>query len=218
MIRLCVVDDHGLFRDGIRAILEQTPDIVVAGEAEGAREAYALIERVACDVVLMDLRLRGSNGAAAVRELRRRGHRQPVLIMTMHPEDELVSEALQAGATGYALKEERREDLIRAIRTVAAGQRYFAPRLSREVIARALGTSGGEGDSLATLSPREREVFDLLLHDYSNEAIARELFISVRTVETHRAHLLRKLDLHSLSELVRFAVRKGLLSAESLAG
>lgn len=213
-IRVCTVDDHGLVRDGIRAILDATSDCRVVGEAASAREAYQLLEEQACDVVLMDMTLHGSNGAAAVRELRRRGFGQPVLVLSVHAERDHVAEALLAGASGYALKEDRADELVRAIRVVAGGGRYLASRLSHLSTA---ATAAVDADPLLKLSPREREIFDLLVRGGTNETIARELFISVRTVETHRTHILRKLDVHSLTDLVRFAVRKGLLSSESAA-
>ena len=213
-IRVCTVDDHGLVRDGIRAILDATSDCRVVGEAASAREAYQLLEEQACDVVLMDMTLHGSNGAAAVRELRRRGFGQPVLVLSVHAERDHVAESLLASASGYALKEDRADELVRAIRVVAGGGRYLASRLSHLSTA---ATAAVDADPLLKLSPREREIFDLLVRGGTNETIARELFISVRTVETHRTHILRKLDVHSLTDLVRFAVRKGLLSSESAA-
>jgi two-component system, NarL family, response regulator NreC len=214
MITVCIVDDYGLFCDGVRALLATTEDLRVVGEARAARDAYLLLERSACDVVLMDQTLPGSDGVAAVRELRRRGHRQPVLMVSIHAEHEFVVGAFAAGANGYLLKQQRQSELFEAIRAVAAGDRYLAPQLCRASIERAL-VAGADGDGMSALSPRERETFDLLVRGCANEDIARELFISVRTVETHRAHLLRKLELHSLTDLVRYAVRKGLLSGEA---
>jgi DNA-binding NarL/FixJ family response regulator len=213
MIRIVLVDDHRLFRDGLRAILSAHPGFTVVAEAETAREAFKRIQEVEHDLVILDLTLPGSNGTALLRDLNRlRGHHRPVLVLTMHQHADIVSDALAAGATSYALKLQSEADLIKAIETTARGERYLAPQIAAVAADMMKRPRRGAG-VLALLSSREREIFDLLIRGGTNADVARQLFISVKTVETHRTRIMRKLGVHSIGELIRLAARHGLLGS-----
>jgi two-component system response regulator NreC len=212
--RLVLIDDHPLLREGLRRVLSAQPDLEVVGEAASAREGYAVVDAVRPDVALVDLALPGTDGVAATRELRRRQPRCRVLILSMHVDEALAVQALSAGANGYATKDQPADAVIEAVHMVGRGETYLSPRLSREAILdhlRPRRHAPPAADPLAELSAREREIFGLAVRGFSNEGIAGELVISVKTVETHRAHINKKLGVHSTAELVRFAARHGLL-------
>jgi DNA-binding NarL/FixJ family response regulator len=213
-IRLVVVDDHDLFREGLVTLLRRDQSFEVVGEAREAREVYEVVERTQPDVVVVDLGLPGVNGVGVIRELLRRDRDRKALVLTMHTEEEFVVQAMQAGAAGYALKHQGQREIRDAIREVGEGRCYLAPRVARVVVDDWLRLQRGEtgGGSLGLLSAREREVFDLLVRGYTNESAATQLSISVKTVETHRGHILKKLRVHSIVELVRFAARHNLVS------
>ncbi len=212
VIRLILVDDHRLFRDGLRAILSSYSDLEVVGEASDYRSAIELIEKVDFDLIVLDITLPGSNGLALLRELKRRHVRQPALVLTMHQHGDMVADAFAAGAVGYALKHQSEGELVEAVRSTARRVTYLAPQLSRELLPDANGTSTTPG-VLSLLSSREREIFDLIVRGHSNADIAHQLFISVKTVETHRTRIMRKLDVHNVGELIRLAARHGFLAA-----
>jgi DNA-binding NarL/FixJ family response regulator len=210
-----LVDDHLMFREGLRGLLSTDPSISVVAEASSARESYALLESEKPDVALVDVGLKGTNGVAATREMIRRQTGCKVLILTAHTDESFVLQALDAGAKGYATKEQPVEALLDAIHTVARGETYLAPTLPRSLLdlhrtRKEGGKQGNGGGLIELLSPREREIFDLILRGFSNESMAQELCISVKTVETHRAHINRKLRVHSTADLMRFAVLHGL--------
>jgi DNA-binding NarL/FixJ family response regulator len=212
-VKVALVDDHRLFREGLRTLLEHAPGFEVVAEASDANEIYRVVEQQRVDLCIVDVALPGSNGVTVARELGRRRPDCKVLMLTMHAGDEFVSQALAAGASGYALKDQSANEIIEAIRVVTRGETYLSPRISRLLLddARRRRTDGNPPGPCDPLSAREREVFDLLVQGMSNDAIAGHLFISVKTVETHRARVLRKLGMHSIVELVRFAARHGLL-------
>ena len=212
VIRLLLVDDHRLFCDGLRAILSSYPDLEVVGEASDYRSAIELIEKVEFDLIVLDITLPGSNGLALLRELKRRHVRQPALILTMHQHSDMVADAFAAGAAGYALKHQSEAELVEAARSTARRVTYLAPQLSRELLPDANGGAPPPG-VLSLLSSREREIFDLIVRGHSNADIAHQLFISVKTVETHRTRIMRKLDVHNVGELIRLAARHGFLAA-----
>jgi DNA-binding NarL/FixJ family response regulator len=205
--RIALIDDHPLFRQGLRALLEHEEDLEVIGEADDARHGYELAEARHPDVIVVDLSLPGVDGIGATRELKRRLPASRVLMLSMHDEPDLVSRALAAGAVGYAVKTESPADVLAAVRATARGQRYLTASVSRT----ALDTVPSD-DPLAILSQREREVFHLLVRGFSNQRVAKELCVSIKTVETHRTHIHHKLGVHSVAELLRFAGRHGLLN------
>ena len=210
-LRLVLIDDHKVFREALRALLDTYPGIAVVGESDDARSGYGVVEQAKPDVVVLDIMLPGVDGIAAAREILRRVPGTKVLILSAYVHADRLREALSAGVNGWAGKDQSAEELIGAIRRVATGENYVAPRLE-SLVSSAEGRSGnGEGQPLHLLSPREREIFDLIIRGFSNEGIARELSISAKTVETHRAHINKKLEVHSTADLVRFAARHGLL-------
>lgn len=207
--RIALVDDHALYREGLRAVLGPDRSVEIVGEAGGAREATALAARVDFDVAIVDVTLPDRPGAALVRDLRRIQPRCKVLALSMVEAPHAVAELLRAGAAGYALKSQPTQEIVEAIRLVLRGGRYLAPRLQREQIDGLLRRD--VADPIGLLSPREREVFDLLIRGWSNERVATALSIALRTAETHRQNIMAKLGVHSIAELLRWAARHGLL-------
>jgi two-component system response regulator NreC len=206
-----LVDDHPLLREAVREILvSRCPDAQVVGEADTAREAAMLVEAQEPDVVVLDIVLPRSNGLSALREIRRVRPACRVLVLTALKEPEFATDALAAGADGYAIKTQGIEELVFAISHVAAGNRYVAPSVEAAMHER--GEAGRQPQALATLSAREREIFDLVVKGYTNERMSEELFISVKTVETHRSRINRKLGVHSTAQLVRYAVMQQMVA------
>ena len=217
-VRVALIDDHALFREGLRSVLEHYPEFELVGEADNARAGYDLLERTSPDVVLLDVRLPGTDGVAAAREIRRRFSTVRVLMLSAFDEADIVSDALQAGALGYLLKAEPMAECVEGLRAVSHGRTYLAAKISPAAgeqhrrLQRSRDDSSDGSSSFQLLSKREKEVFHLLVRGLSNAKVARELCISVKTVESHREHILRKLGLHSIVELVRYAARNGLLA------
>jgi two-component system response regulator NreC len=211
---VALVDDHRLFREGLRALLASQSDIKVVAEASDAREAYEIVRQTNPDVAVIDLLLPGVSGIQVARELMREDPKRRLMALSMVRDEQHVAQALDAGMIGYASKEQSMDEVLAAIRTVAQRQPYLAPGISRFVLDdyRRLRRGQSEGGApLASLTHREREVFDLTVAGMATAEIARQLYISKRTVETHRARILRKLGAHSATDLVRFAARMGLL-------
>ncbi len=216
--KVILVDDHHVFRTGLRAILASEPDIAVVGEASEARQAYSLLDTAQPDLVLLDLTLPDGDGIAATREILRREPRVRVLILTMQTNEFFVSRAFAAGASGFAIKSQGPDEILQAIRAVAAGERYLSPQFVGK-IAETNGKAVVRSDQTTThdplepLSRREREVCDLVLRGLSNQGIAEALCISIKTVETHRARINQKLGVHSTGQLIRLAALQGLISS-----
>jgi two-component system response regulator NreC len=205
-----LVDDGELFREGLRLLLQSQPDFQILAEAAKAEEALQRLDTLAPDVVIVAGELDGVGGAALTRELVRRAPRLRVLILSTRHDDEGVHQALAAGARGIALKTQPSSQVFAAVRAVAAGHAYLAPPISQVVLQDHLRLRRGEpapAGPCEALSRRERDVFELLVRGHSNRHIARFLGISPKTVETHRAHVLRKLGVHSIVDLIRFAAR-----------
>jgi DNA-binding NarL/FixJ family response regulator len=212
LTKVLLVDDHPLLRAGIRQILTGTSEFLVVGEAGRARDAFVLIDAEEPDVVLMDVALPGMDGVIATREIRRRAARTRVLILTVHDQITDVLDALNAGATGYALKTDDTESLLDALRTVAKGERYLAPAIAARLESYE-SRRRKASDVLSVLSVREREVFRLAAECLITREIAHELCISRKTVDTHLYRIHRKLGLRTSAELVRLASSLGLVHA-----
>jgi len=210
-MRVMLVEDHAVFRTALRELFaKKEPSFEVVAEAATAQEAWRSADQHRPDITIMDLFLRGESGLSATRELCRRHRGAKVLILTAVDNPCFVRESFAAGARGYALKEQTAEDIFGAMRVVAGGMRYLPPRFDPQLIEE--GKIDTESDGLfGRLSAREREIFDLVVAGHGNQQIANELFISIKTVETHRARINRKLGVHSGVELVRFAALHGRL-------
>lgn len=212
-LRVLLVDDHTVVRQGLRRILASDEQIEIVGEAGDGRTALELAQRLQPHVVVMDVALPELNGIEATRQLAKRAPAAHVLMLTMHADDVYVRQALKAGARGYLLKDSEDLDLIKAVKAVGAGGSFFSPAVSRVVLSGYLGDRlpGDRDEPLARLTDREREVLQLIAEGKTNKEIAAALSLSVNTVETHRKHLMEKLDLHNTAELVRFAIRERLV-------
>ncbi len=209
MIRVVIVDDHALVRSGLRLLLEAEEDITVEDEGGNAEEAIRLARLHKPDVMLLDVVMPGRSGLEAVRDILEAAPKTAVLVLSMQDDPSYVREAFSVGSTGYLLKEAADSELVAAVREVAAGGRYVHPTLGAK-----LAAAESEADARAAadpLSDREREVLRLLALGHTNQEIAKMLFISVRTAETHRAHIMQKLRLTTRAELVRYALGQGLL-------
>ena len=210
-MNIVLVDDHPILRVAIRELLTRNRfDLTIVGETETMREALSLVETREPDLVLMDIVLPGQNGIVATREIRRMRPQCQVLIFTTLAEPTFVADALSAGAAGYAIKTQPIEEVIAAIDDVARGKRYIAPQMAEALTKN--GANGYGEHGLTALSRREKEVFDLVVAGYTNRRAAATLFISERTIETHRTRINRKLGAHSTGELIRFAARHNMLS------
>lgn len=212
-VTVLLVEDHTVVRKGIRRLLEDDPRIRVVGEASNGREALALAQSLQPDVALVDVGLPGLNGIDLTRQLRAMSERTAVVILSMHGDPAYVRRALQAGAKGYLLKDAEDEDLVKAIVAVHGGSSYFSPAVSRVLLDGFLGSGAvpDVDDELARLSDREREVLQLVAEGKSSKEIAQILALSVSTVESHRKHIMEKLNLHNTAAVVRFAIRKGIV-------
>jgi two-component system response regulator NreC len=213
-MRVFLGDDHTLVRQGLRKILEEQPDWEVIGEASDGREAVRGTAALQPEVAVLDISMPLLNGIEATRQICRRFPAINVLILSMHSEEAYITQAMQAGARGYLLKDSADTELIRAVAAVAAGKSFFSPVVAKVMLDDYVRNLADKGitDRFESLSEREREIFQLIAEAHSNKAIADLLSISVATVETHRAHILQKLDVHNTAELVLYAVRKGIIS------
>ncbi|MBC7233898.1 MAG: response regulator transcription factor [Chloroflexi bacterium] len=212
MTTIVLADDHHLVRQGLRALLTAEPDFAVVGEAGEGVEATLLTERLQPDVLIVDMAMPGLNGAEVARQVSKRSPRTRVIMLSMHDSDPYVIEALRAGAVAYVLKDSTAQDLVHAVRSVMAGRRYLSPRIAERFIdAYLTQLATSLPDPLDTLTLREREVFLLVAQGRSSSEIAQQLFLSRRTVETHRTNIMRKLGVKNKAELIRYAVQRGLL-------
>jgi DNA-binding NarL/FixJ family response regulator len=213
-IRILLADDHRLMRSGVRLMLEREPDLSVVGEASDGREAVSLAKTLKPDVVVMDIGMPNLNGIEAAHQMTDENAVLPIVIVSMHSDESYVLRALKAGARGYLLKDSAEADLIKAVHVVYAGKSFFSPAVSRVLLddyVRKLKRSGTE-DAYDMLTPREREVLQLIAEGKSNKDIANLLNLSVYTVESHRSNLMEKLNLRGLPELILYAVRRGIIA------
>ena len=214
-IRVLLADDHDLFRAGLRVLLQDLGGFEVVAEAGDGREALRLVGEHRPDVVLMDLMMPGLNGLEATARVAREFPGVRVLVLSMNAAEEFVLPAVRAGASGYVLKNARPAELEQAIRAVARGETYLTPAVSGHLIDDYRRRTTGEPDSLEKLTPRQREVLQLVAEGHTTKQIARRLGVSVKTVETYRSQLMDALDLHDIAGLTRYAIRKGLVSPDS---
>jgi DNA-binding NarL/FixJ family response regulator len=215
MLRVLIADDHEVARRGIRALLESHPDWEVCAEAKDGRETVELASRLKPDVILLDIGMPNLNGLEAARQILAVSPEAAILILTMHDTDQVVREVLRAGARGFLLKSDAGRDLVAAVEALQQQRTFFTTRVNRMVLDGYLGRdnyeNGNEDDSNHVLTTREREVIQLLAEGKTSKEVASTLNLSVKTAETHRTNLMRKLDLHSVADLTRYAVRNGIV-------
>lgn len=214
MIRIVLADDHVVMRNGLKLLLERQPNFEVAGEAANGREAVEICEELKPDVLVVDIAMPNLNGIEAARQIAAKLPQTAIVILSMHSDESYVLRALKAGARAYLLKDSAEADLINAIRAVSEGKAFFSPAISKMLVddyVRRLEQRGVD-DSYELLTTREREILQLLAEGKSNKEVAAMLNLSLYTVETHRGNILQKLNLHSVPELILYAVRKGVIS------
>jgi two-component system, NarL family, response regulator NreC len=217
-IRVLIVDDHAVLRQSLRHLLEASPGVEVIGDAGNGRDAVELAEQLKPDVVLMDSVMPGLNGIEATRQIRKRLPKVRVLMLTGYMEDEQISNALKAGASGYVVKKSEIDELLLGIQAVYRGNPYFSSSIGEgdltDYLWQLRSNEGRAGYDL--LTSREREVLQLIAEGYSNQKIGQELFISVKTVEAHRAHIMSKLHARNRTDLIRYALRKGIVGLDAV--
>jgi DNA-binding NarL/FixJ family response regulator len=209
-----LADDHSILREGLRMLLDRQDEFAVVGDASNGREAVEMAEKHDPDVVIMDLAMPGLNGIEATRRITARSPRTAVVILSMHSDESYILRSLKAGARGYLLKDSLKADLIDAVRAAVRGKSFFSPKVSqvlKEEYVNELEARGAE-DTWELLTDREREILQLVAEGKTNKEIAAVLNISIYTIDTHRSHILQKLNLHSAPELILYAVRKGIIS------
>jgi two-component system response regulator NreC len=217
MIKICIVDDHAMVRSGLKMLLNDQDDISVIGEASDGDEAIAIAIQLQPNVILMDLSMpHGKDGLTATKDLKQQQPHISILILTMHDDEEYLFRAIHAGASGFILKSAPHEELLTAIRLVAEGNAYLHPAATKRLMGEYLDRAHtGEGGSpMETLSEREKEIVSLVAKGYSNKEVADQLVISVKTVESHKANVMEKLSLRTRPDLVKYAMKKGLMNFE----
>jgi DNA-binding NarL/FixJ family response regulator len=215
MIRVLLAEDHRIVREGLRALLEKQDNIQVVAEAENGRQAFQLVRRLKPDIVIMDINMPELNGIDATRLILHEEPQMRVIALSMHSDRHFVDGMLRAGVSGYLLKDCASEELVQCIKTVTSGRIYLSPTVTPMIVQQFIQPN--RNDVLAAgaeLTAREREVLQMIAEGRSTKDIADSLFISVKTVETHRKNIMDKTELHSVAELVKFAIRRGLTSAD----
>lgn len=212
-IHVLLAEDHTLVRAGIRALLRDIPGIEVIGEAGDGQTALRLVEELQPDLVIMDIGLPELNGLQATAAISESYPAVKVLILSMHDNEEFVLKALKSGVSGYMLKDSSTQELKFAIESIARGEIYLSPVISRQVVANYIHRVNGRPDPLSVLTPRQRQVLQLIAQGYTTKKIALELNISMSSADTHRTRLMERLDIHDIAGLVRFAIQNGLVSS-----
>jgi len=216
MMRIVLADDHQLVRAGLRSLLQSFPDVSVLAECGDGHEALVLVDRHQPDVLLLDITLPGLNGLEVARRVPKLSPNTRVLILSMHAGAEYVAQALRAGVAGYLIKDSAVDELKVALDALQRGRNYLSTAISQSVVSGFLDPAGGGAQSqLSVLTPRQREILQLIAEGHSTRDIAKRLGLSVKTVESHRSQLMDRLDIRDVSGLVRFAIRAGLVSAEA---
>lgn len=212
MIKLIVADDHKIFRDGIVSIMNTIEDITVIGEAKDGRKVMDLLETILPDVILMDISMGDAGGLMTTKLVKEKYPAIKILVLSMHAESTYIVKMLEAGASGYVLKDAGSRELVNAINTVIAGGTYYSNEVSLKLIQHLMQKKKiAAAKKDIPLTPREIEILKLIAEEYSNPEIAKKLYISIRTVDTHRRNLLEKLDVKNTAGLVKYAIRKGLV-------
>ena len=212
--RIYLLDDQTILRAGLRTLLNQQDDLIVVGEAGEARQAIGQIEELQPDVVLLDITMPGLSGIDAIPMIRRCSRRTRIVMLTHHEGQTFVNQSLKAGADGYLSKDSEPEELALAVRSVHRGSAYISPKVADALVSQVRGGIGATESGIQTLTPREREVFQLLAVGQSNKEVANALGMSLGTAKKHRENLQRKLEVNSAAELARIAIREGLLSSD----
>lgn len=215
-IRIVLADDHSMLREGLRSMLEKEPDMSVVGEAANGRDAVSEVVRLKPDVVVMDVSMPGLNGMEAARQVSEKCRGTRIVALSMHTQERYVIEMLKAGASGYVVKMSATDELILAIRAVYRRETFLSPKVAGILVANRLGrgSAEGRGEAFALLTPREREVLQLLAEGKTAKKTAEILKLSASTVDVHRKNIFDKLDVESIAELTRYAIREGLVSLE----
>jgi len=213
-IRVLLAEDHTIVRKGLRSLLDAEAGIEVVGEAGDGREAVRKVQQLSPDIVVMDIAMPGLNGLEGTRQIRKRFPEVKVVILTMHTDEEYILQILASGASGYVVKQAAPRELVSAIQSVHRGGSFFSPSISKKIVEGYIRQAEAtvEANSYQKLTEREREVLQLIAEGHSTREIGQLLHISGKTVETHRAHLTDKLDIHSVAELTQYAIRKGVIS------
>ena len=214
VIKILIADDHQMMRAGLRALLEQRPGVKVIAECADGREAVRLAQQLSPDVVVMDINMPDLNGVEATRQICADGKGPKVIAMTGYAPTTFAVEMLDAGASAYLLKTDAAVELSKAMDAVCAGKIYLSPDVSNEVMNKTPRQANGQKSIFAKLSAREREVLQLLSEGKATKEVARRLNVSIKTVETHRRNLMEKLNMHSVAELTKYAIREGITSPE----
>lgn len=212
-IKVVLADDHAILRDGLKMVLDAQPGVAVVGEAEDGRQALDLVERIHPDVVVMDIAMPNMNGAEATRQITRRFPDVKVVILTMHENRQYLLQIINAGAAACVLKRSAGTELVTAIKAVVRGESYFSPAMAAMLLDDYRGMLQREHEE-DPLTEREREVLQLVAEGKTNQEIADLLVLSIKTVQTHRAHIMEKLDAHDRTDLVKYAIRKGIIMSE----
>jgi len=212
--KVLLVDDHTILREGLRMVLDAQPQIKVIGEADDGRQAVELAERLHPDVIVMDIAMPNLNGLEATRQIKRRWPDIRVVILTMHENQQYLVQIVKAGATGAVLKRSAGQELLTAVRAAAHGQSYFSPSIASMMLEDYRVRLGQGIDDPEVLTEREREVLQLIAEGKSNQDIADHLIVSIKTVQTHRAHIMEKLGMHDRTELVKYAIRTGMVTPD----
>jgi DNA-binding NarL/FixJ family response regulator len=213
--KVLLVDDHAILRDGLKMVLDAQPGITVVGEAENGREALDLVEELHPDVVVMDIAMPQMNGAEATRQIKRRFPQTRVVILTMHENQQYLMQIVNAGATGAVLKRSAGAELVTAVKAAARGESFFSPPMASMLLEDyRVRLQHEESDDVGMFTEREREVLQLVAEGKTNKEISDLLTVSIKTVQTHRAHIMEKLGAHDRTDLVRYAMRKGIIAGE----
>ncbi len=216
-IKILLADDHTIVRKGIRSLLDDEADIEVVGEAEDGQETLEKVERLSPDIVLMDSTMPILNGLEATRQIKKRFPHVKVLVLTMHTNEEYIFQFLQAGAAGYLVKQAAPKELVSAIEAVHRGDYFLSPAISKTIVEEFIrqAKTADKDDPYEQLTDREREVLQLIVEGFSNREIAERLHISLKTAGVHRINLMHKLNIHNVTELTKYAIRKGIISLEA---